>query len=105
MRWPWRNAQSNEARALDENWGEVVRAAPAMPVPQSDVPASLTPIVRQLHAAEEDDRSRPAYENQLLQRLLALQESTVADMTRSIAPSLPSSPIRRESRLDWRPPS
>ena len=105
MRWPWRNAQSNDARALDEYWDEVVRAAPAMPVPQSDVPASLTPIVRQLHAAEEADRSRPAYENQLLQRLLALQESTVADMTRSIAPSLPSSPIRRESRLDWRPPS
>jgi hypothetical protein len=79
MRWPWRYRQSNDARALDEYWDEVVRAAPAMPVPQPDDSPELARVIRQLHAAEEADHCRPAYEDRLLQRLLALQESSVAD--------------------------
>src|SRR5512132_3695845 len=105
MRWPWRDMRSNDARALDGYWDEVVRAAPALPVPQPNESPELARIIRQLHAAEEADRSRPAYEDRLLQRLLALQESTVANTTRSIAPPLPSAPIRQVSRADWRPPS
>jgi DNA-binding beta-propeller fold protein YncE len=106
MRWPWRYRQSNDARALDEYWDEVVRAAPAMPVPQPDDSPELARVIRQLHAAEEADHSRPAYEDRLLQRLLALQESSVADaVPGGIASSLPSTSIRRDSRVDWRPPS
>jgi DNA-binding beta-propeller fold protein YncE len=105
MRWPWRDLRSNDARALDGYWDEVIRAVPAMPVPQPDESPELARIIRQLHAAEEADHSRPAYEDRLLQRLLALQESSVADTTRSIAPPLPSTPISRDARADWRPPS
>ena len=105
MRWPWRDMRSNDARALDGYWDEVVRAAPAMPVPQPDESPELARIIRQLHAAEEADRSRPAYEDRLLQRLLALQESAATDTALGIEPPLPSAPIRRESRVDRRPPS
>ena len=105
MRWHWRDRQSNEAHVLDAYWDEVVRAAPAMPMPQPDESPELARIVRHLHAAEEADRSRPAYENRLLQRLLALQESTATDTTLGIEPPLPSAPIRRDTRADRRPPS
>ena len=98
MRWHWRDRQSNEAHVLDAYWDEVVRAAPAMPMPQPDESPELARIVRHLHAAEEADRSRPAYENRLLQRLLALQESTATDTTLGIEPPLPSAPIRRDTR-------
>jgi DNA-binding beta-propeller fold protein YncE len=105
MRWPWRDRQTNDARALDGYWDEVVRAIPAMPVAQPDEFPDLARIIRQLHAAEEADRSRPAYEDRLLQRLLAFQESATADTTLTIAPALSSPPIRRDSRVDWRSPS
>ena len=87
MRWPWWDTRSNDARALELYWDDIVRDVRVTPVPPPAAPPELSQIVRQLHLAEAADHSRPAYEDRLLQRLLANQQESTA-MT-STARTLP----------------
>ena len=102
MRWPRRISRTSDTSALSGYWDDVVRVTSVTPVPPPGIPPDLTQIIRHLQMAEEADRSRPAYEDRLLQRLLAGQQENSA-MT-STALSRPTLKQLPSARLDTRSP-
>ncbi len=85
---PWRRPDRHDANQLAAYWDNLVKQRPATPVPPDGTPSNLASTVRRLHSQEEADPSRPAFEAQLLQSLLATYEQK-ATVTVTASPSLP----------------
>lgn len=107
MTWFARRSR-RESEALLAYWDSVIAQSPARPVPPAPVPAALGALVRTLHTTDAD-AARPAYEDRLLEALLAKQKE-IAPMNvttttppiltpwrppRLAAPRLPSVPVRK----------
>jgi tripartite motif-containing protein 71 len=88
---------TQETDAIAAYWDAQVEQHPAVPVPPAGLPASHGALIRQLHA-EEAQGSLPAYQEELLQRLLATYQEDTSMTSMTTAASLPQPLISPPSR-------
>ena len=106
MTWFTRTPARNERDAMLDYWDAIIERRPATPVPPAAVPADLGALVRTLDNAEATNPDQPAYEERLLQVLLARQkEITAMNVTTTSATplSLPDPRHAPPRRRLWRP--
>ena len=97
MTWFARSPSRREREALLDYWDDVIVQSPATPVPPAQVPGALGTLVRTLQGAETANPDHPAYEDRLLQTLLARQKE-LAPMTITTATAPPLSTPRAPAR-------
>lgn len=99
---PWfTNRPNREADAIAAYWDALVDQHPAVPVPPAGLPPDQGAVIRQLHA-EEALGSLPAYQDELLQRLLATYEEEPSMTSLTTAASLPQSQVSPPYRPGFR---
>ncbi len=110
MTWFARTPSRIESEALLDYWDDVIDRSPTTPVPPVQVPAEIGALVRTINNADTTNPDYPAYEDRLLQALLARQKESI-DMhalattapvlsspptsSRVAVPRLPSVPLRK----------
>jgi sugar lactone lactonase YvrE len=72
--------RTDEARQVGQYWDEVVRRAPATPMPRSDVAVAAGETIRHIHGLEDRaNRSAPFADRQLAMLLARQQEMNMMD--------------------------
>ncbi|MDQ3654277.1 MAG: PQQ-binding-like beta-propeller repeat protein, partial [Chloroflexota bacterium] len=107
MTWFARTPSRIESEALLDYWDDVIDRSPTTPVPPVQVPAEIGALVRTINNADTTNPDYPAYEDRLLQALLARQKEIthMNAITAPIAPITPSRPVRSPRAPRPKPPS
>ena len=93
-----RSPSRGEVDALLSYWDDTLAQRPATPMPPANVPAEIAYLVRAVNGAGATDPNQPAFEDRLLQTLLARQkELAPMNITTATAPPLstPRAPVRQ----------
>ena len=107
-----RSPSRDEVDALLTYWDATLAQHPATAMPPAELPAGMASLVRAVNGADATDPNQPAYEDRLLQALLARQKA-IAPMTitsatapalstprapaRPVAPTQPAAWVRRNA--------
>jgi len=92
--------RKSDARQVGQYWDEVVRRAPATPMPHTDAAADAGETIRQIHGLEDRTPRHAPFADRQLQILLARHQEMTEMSTHSLAATSqwPGSPNTRTDR-------